>query len=105
MLAFLKQPWPWYISGPLIGLMVPLLLVLGNKSFGISSSLRHICAACLPARIPFFQYDWKKEAWNLSFVTGVLIGGFIAMQLLADPAGVKVNPKLVAEPFFILMDA
>lgn len=97
MLAFLKQPWPWYISGPLIGLMVPLLLVLGNKSFGISSSLRHICAACVPAKIPFFQYDWKKETWNLFFVAGVLIGGFIAMQLLSDPAGVKVNPKLVAE--------
>lgn len=97
MLAFLKQPWPWYISGPLIGLMVPLLLVLGNKSFGVSSSLRHICAACVPAKIPFFQYDWKKEAWNLFFVAGVLIGGFIAMQLLSDPAGVKVNPKLVAE--------
>lgn len=97
MLAFLKQPWPWYISGPFIGLMIPILLVLGNKSFGISSSLRHICAACVPAKIPFFQYDWKKEAWNLFFVTGVLIGGFIAMQLLADSAGVKVNPKLVAE--------
>lgn len=97
MLAFLKQSWPLYISGPLIGLMVPLLLVLGNKSFGISSSLRHICAACVPAKIPFFQYDWKKEAWNLFFVAGVLMGGFIAMQLLADPAVVRVNPTLVAE--------
>jgi len=61
----LKQPWPWYVSGPLIGLMVPLLLILGNKAFGISSSLRHMCAACVPAGIPFFQYNWKKEAWNL----------------------------------------
>ena len=97
MLDFLKQPWPWYVSGPLIGLMVPLLLILGNKSFGISSSLRHICAACLPARIPFFQYEWKKEAWNLFFVTGILAGGFIAIHLLANPLPVKVNPKLIAE--------
>ena len=97
MLSFLKQPWPWYIAGPLIGLMVPLLLVLGNKSFGVSSSLRHICAACLPARIPFFQYDWKKEIWNLLFVTGILIGGFIAMQWLSNPLPVQVNAKLTAE--------
>lgn len=43
-----RQPWPWYVAGPLIGLTVPALLLPGNKSFGISSSLRHICAACMP---------------------------------------------------------
>ena len=68
---WIKQPWPWYIAGPLIGLMVPLLLISGNKTFGISSSLRHICAACLPANIPFFQYNWRKEIWNLFFVAGL----------------------------------
>lgn len=97
MLDWLKQPWPWYVAGPLIGLTVPLLLILGNKSFGISSSLRHVCAACMPADIPFFKYDWKKEAWNLFFVAGVLIGGIIAAQLLANTNPVDVNPKLAAE--------
>ncbi|RYG04821.1 MAG: YeeE/YedE family protein, partial [Chitinophagaceae bacterium] len=97
MLEFLKQPWPWYIAGPLIGLTVPALLILGNKSFGISSSLRHICAACLPANIPFFKYDWKKEAWNLFFVFGILIGGAIAINLLSNPNPIEVNPKLATE--------
>lgn len=97
MLDWLQQPWPWYIAGPLIGLTVPALLLLGNKSFGISSSLRHVCAACMPAKIPFFQYDWKKEIWNLFFVTGVLVGGIIAAQWLADPNPVQVNPKLAEE--------
>ena len=55
MIEFLKQPWEWYVAGPLIGLMVPLLLIIGNKTFGISSSVRHICAACIPAKIPFFS--------------------------------------------------
>lgn len=97
MLEILKQPWPWYISGPLIGLMVPLLLILGNKSFGISSSLRHICAACLPANIPFFQYNWKKERWNLFVVAGILTGGFIAARFLANPDPVVIDAKLVHE--------
>ena len=97
MLDWLKQPWPWYIAGPLIGLTVPALLLLGNKSFGISSSLRHVCAACMPAKIPFFQYDWKKEVWNLFFVGGVLVGGIIAAQWLANPHPVQVNPKLAEE--------
>ena len=97
MLEFLKQPWPWYVAGPLIGLMVPALLLIGNKSFGISSSLRHICAACLPAKISFFKYDWKKEIWNLFFVVGILMGGFIAIQLLTTGDPIQVNPKLQAE--------
>lgn len=97
ILEYLKQPWPWYIAGPLIGLTVPALLIIGNKSFGISSSLRHICAACLPANISFFKYDWKKEAWNLFFVFGILIGGGIAMGIFSNPNPVVVNPKLAAE--------
>jgi len=97
MIEFLKQPWPWYVAGPLIGLMVPLLLVLGNKTFGVSSSLRHICAACMPSKIPFFSYDWKKESWNLFFVSGILSGGLIAALLLMNEKPVDVNPKLITE--------
>lgn len=97
MFEWLKQPWPWYVAGPLIGLMVPVLLLIGNKSFGISSSLRHICAACLPAKIPFFQYDWKKETWNLFFVAGVLTGGYIAVAILSNQVPIEVSPKLQQE--------
>lgn len=97
MLEFLKQPWAWYVAGPLVGLTVPILLILGNKSFGISSSLRHICASCIPANIPFFKYDWKKEIWNLLFVFGILIGGFIAVDFLSNPNPIEVNPDLAEE--------
>jgi uncharacterized membrane protein YedE/YeeE len=89
------KPWPWYVAGPLIGLMVPALLLLGNKPFGISSSLRHICAVCFPANISFFKYDWKKESWNLFFVAGIIIGGFLATYLLSVPGGVQLNPHTV----------
>ena len=94
---WIKQPWPWYVAGPLIGLTVPLLLIMGNKAFGVSSSLRHICAACIPANIPFFKYNWRKEAWNLFFVAGILLGAIVATQWLNNGAPVVVNPKLVNE--------
>ncbi len=97
MLEFLKQPWAWYVAGPLIGLMVPVLLIIGNKTFGISSSLRHICAACMPAKIPYFSYEWKKESWNMVLVTGILIGGIIAATLFLNDQRVQVNQKLVNE--------
>ena len=68
MLDWLSQPWPWYVAGPLIGLTVPLLLLFTGKSFGISSSLRHLCAATLPGRADYFRYDWKRRGgWNLAF--------------------------------------
>ncbi|WP_162343630.1 YeeE/YedE family protein [Cyclobacterium salsum] len=90
LIEWIKQPWPWYVAGPLIGLTVPALLLIGNKSFGISSSLRHACAACIPAKIPFFQYDWKKELWNILFVVGIFLGGVIAALFLSNPAAVVV---------------
>lgn len=93
MLELIKQPWPWYIAGPLIGLTVPILLLLGNKSFGISSSLRHICASCFPSNIPFFHYNWKKEIWNLFFVFGILIGGIIATQFLQNPNNIEISAE------------
>ena len=61
MLEIIKQPWHWSIAGLFIGLTVPILLIIGNKKFGISSSLRHICAMCVPSNIAFFKYNWKKE--------------------------------------------
>jgi hypothetical protein len=97
MQDFLTKPWPWYISGPLIGLMVPLLLIIGNKTFGISSSLRHICAACVPANISFFKYEWKKEIWNLFFVVGIVLGALLVFLFFQNPEPIKVTPKLTAE--------
>ncbi len=77
------EPWPWYVAGPLIGLMVPLLLVIGGKSFGISSNLRHMCAATVPCGIPLFEYDWRREGgWNLLFALGILLGGLLAAAVM-----------------------
>lgn len=91
MLELLRSPWHWSVAGVLIGLTVPLLYLIGNKPFGISSSFRHLCAACLPVKnIGYFQYNWKKEIWNLFFVAGVLIGGIVGATLLRNPAPFEV---------------
>ena len=90
MVELLQRPWHWAVAGIVIGLTVPALLLLGNKKFGISSSLRHICAAVLPANIPFFQYDWKKEIWNLFFAAGIAIGAFVATSYLQNPNDIEI---------------
>lgn len=93
-LRWLTSPWPWYVAGPLIGLVVPLLLWLGNKPFGVSSGLRHVCAAAAPCGLPYLRYDWWREGgWNLLFILGVLIGGFAGGYLFASPATVALAPE------------
>ena len=82
------QPWPWFVAGPLIGLMVPALLLLFGKPFGVSSSFRHICSIASP-KTPI-QYlkenNWKAESWNLFFVGGIVLGAIVASQwLMSEP--------------------
>jgi len=79
-------PWPWYVGGPLIGLFVPLLLVLGNKQLGVSGSLRAICAAVAPGRVEFFRYDWKATGlWNIAFAIGLLVGAALTVAISGVP--------------------
>jgi len=97
MKELLSTPWPWYVTGPLIGLMVPLLLVLGNKSFGLSASLRHICAACIPTKTKYFLYDWKKEIWNIVLVAGIIAGGILGGIVFENPNEVRLSESTIAD--------
>ncbi len=77
--------WNWYIAGPLIGLFVPLTLIIGNKMFGISSALVHICTLVLPKeKIKTFKYNWEENSWKFYFVIGIVIGAFITTNFLSD---------------------
>lgn len=91
------QPWPWYVTGPLVGLLAVGLLVIGNREFGVSSSLRHLCAAFAPGRIAYFQYDWRRSGlWSLVFIGGVVAGGFVGGVLLANAQPVAITPAAQA---------
>ena len=81
-MEFIYNTWPWYVTGPLIALIMFLLLKLGKK-FGMSSNLRTMCAIGGAGRFSdFFEFDWKASKWNLWVVAGVIIGGFIAYNFL-----------------------
>jgi uncharacterized membrane protein YedE/YeeE len=98
MMDLLSRPWPWYVAGPLIGLLVPALLVLGNRQFGVSSTLRHACAALLPRGVPFFQYRWRQEGgWNLAFAAGIVVGGFLAGVVFRTPEPVAIAARTRAD--------
>jgi len=92
------QPWPWYVSGALIALVMFIMLYFG-KSFGFSSNLRTLCAMCGADKFaPFFQFNWKEQSWNLMFLVGSGIGGYIAMNFLS-PEGytVAISESTIAD--------
>ena len=82
---WLLQPWPWYISGPLIGLTVPMLLLLSGKTLGVSTSFQHLGAMCSPqTRLPYLKnYDWRANSWRLVFTVGIILGAFIGTNYLS----------------------
>lgn len=93
----LLNPWPWYISGPLIALVMALLLYFG-KNFGMSSNLRTLCSIGGAGKFSdFFNFKWKDQLWNLTVVLGAIIGGFIATQYLSNDSLMDLNPKTVTE--------
>lgn len=98
MIEYLSKPWPWFVSGPLIGLTVALLLLVGGRAFGVSSSLRHVCAATVPGRSPLLRYDWRRSGlWNLVFVAGVILGGVVAGTLLSSGEPVAISEATRAD--------
>ena len=96
-MEILFKPWPWYVSGPLIALVMTLLLLMG-KRFGMSSNLRTLCAICGAGdKVKFFDFDWKKQQWNLIVIAGVIIGGFIGSTLLSNDVAVDLEESVVQD--------
>lgn len=95
MIEYISQPWSWYVSGPMIALVMGLLLFVG-KSFGVSDTLRTTCAIGGAGKFSdFFDFDWKKQIWNLVFVLGAVLGGFIASTYLQQPEPISLAQDTV----------
>lgn len=97
MINFILQTWPWWFSGMVISAIMFLLLYFG-KSFGFSANLRTICAvAGAGKKVPFFNFNWKSQLWNLTFLVGAIIGGFVAGQYMSDGQAVEISPRTIED--------
>ena len=97
MSEFITNPWPWYVSGVLIGATIPILLFFANKMLGISTSMQHICAAILPSKAKYFNYDWKKGTWSLVFALGLVLGGVFTSFFMENPHPVQISENTKAD--------
>lgn len=96
-MEYILQPWPWYVSGPLIALVMFLLLYFG-RTFGMSSNLRTLCSIGGAGKnVEFFKFDWKSQRWNLVVVLGAVVGGFIAHHFLSNPINIDLSENTVKD--------
>ncbi|WP_412561432.1 YeeE/YedE family protein [Winogradskyella sp. MIT101101] len=96
-MEYILQPWPWYVSGPLIAIVMFLLLYFG-RTFGMSSNLRTLCAiGGAGKKVEFFKFDWKSQRWNLVVVLGAILGGFIAHFLLSNPTNIDLSQNTIQD--------
>lgn len=97
MIEFIRQPWPWYVSGIMI-VLIMLMLIFWGKSFGFSSNLRTICSmAGAGKKNSFFNFDWKAQRWNLLFLVGAIIGGWISANYLSNPEALNLSAATVTD--------
>lgn len=97
MLEVLKQPWPWYVSGLAISAIMFVLIFFG-KSFGFSSNLRTICTMMGAGnKVKYFDFDWRAQRWNLLFLLGAVIGGFISTQWLDSGSPLALSNATIAD--------
>ncbi len=97
MIEFIQQPWSWYVSGIFIAGTMFVLLYFG-KSFGFSSNLRTICAAAGGGKfVKFFDFNWKAQTWNLVFLVGAILGGFIANQFLSNGEPILISENTISD--------
>lgn len=95
MRDFITQTWSWWFSGTLIAGIMFFLIYFG-QSFGFSSNLRTICAAAgLGKQTKFFNFNWKAQTWNLVFLVGAILGGFIAKQFLSADVPVEISQATI----------
>ena len=68
---------PWYFAGPLIGLIVPALLFLREKQFGMSSSFSYVLSVILP-RDNYFKSANTTSKWQFQFALGIICSAIVA---------------------------
>lgn len=76
---------PWYIAGPLIGLIVPALLVLRQKQFGVSSSFSFILSRVLPQH-NYFKSARTQSAWQFHFALGIIAAAVVSLYFYTTEA-------------------
>jgi len=91
MFDVLPDRLPWFIGGPILGLLIVGLFVLANQPLGASGAF--VQTAGLFRRRP------DVVVWRVWYFVGLFVGGLLATQVLRDSAGVRSGYDALREAF------
>jgi uncharacterized membrane protein YedE/YeeE len=77
MLGTLDSMLPWWIAGPVLGLVIVSLLALGNKRFGVVGGITDLVEGSAEGR--------GLRSWRTLLVVGMVLGGAVYALLAAAP--------------------
>jgi len=96
-MEMIMGPWPWYVGGTIVALVMVALVFLG-KSFGFSSNFRNICSMIGAGKnCSFFDFNWKSQQWNLLFLVGAVLGGFLSAHYLSNDQIPAISDTTVSQ--------
>jgi uncharacterized membrane protein YedE/YeeE len=47
--------------------------------------------------LKFFDFNWHSQIWNLVFLIGAILGGFIARHYLSDGTPVQISENTISD--------
>ncbi|MCR4400300.1 MAG: YeeE/YedE thiosulfate transporter family protein [Syntrophomonadaceae bacterium] len=93
--ALFVQPWPWWLGGLSIGLLLTAMYYFLNTALSVSTGYGSILRLLLPrSRLrwlngPNFTDRW---GWRVFFLAGMVIGGYLSALLAgAAPPGLSMG--------------
>jgi uncharacterized membrane protein YedE/YeeE len=77
MHSTLESTLPWWIAGPVLGLVITSLLALGNKRFGVVGGVTDLVQGSPEGR--------GLRSWRALLLVGVVLGGSVHALLAGAP--------------------
>ena len=77
MRSTLESTLPWWVAGPVLGLVITSLLGLANKRFGVIGGVTDVVEGSTEGR--------GLRSWRVLLLVGIIVGGLVYALLAGAP--------------------
>ena len=91
MFELLPERLPWWIAGPLLGVLIVVLFVVANQPLGASGAYVQTSG--------FLRRRDGVAIWRVWYFVGMFAGGFVATQVLRSGRDVRTGYDALRDAF------
>lgn len=77
------EPWPWWLGGIVIGLLVPFMYYFLNTAFGVSTGYGNLVKLFMPhTKLKWLNSETYSQIfnWRFFFILGIIGGAFLSAR-------------------------